>query len=151
MKRASGQWLESAEMDLGSIEQIIEREDLTPVTAFHSQQCVEKCLKAVLEEYAQKVPREHSTLKLYGLVQELIPLVEAETENSAFVRTDLVIVQRAWAVGCARRIRSSMEKLAVELFSGVNRNSVGHLLGYLNGLPGGDCDPLLLICEKEMG
>jgi len=74
MKRASSQWLESAEMDLGSIEQILPREDLTPVAAFHSQQCVEKCLKAVLEEYAEKVPREHSTLKLYGLVQKHIPL-----------------------------------------------------------------------------
>jgi hypothetical protein len=39
MKRASGQWLESAEMDLGSIDQILPREDLTPVAAFHSQQC----------------------------------------------------------------------------------------------------------------
>ena len=28
----------------------------------------------MLEEYAQKVPKEHSTLKLYGLVQELIRL-----------------------------------------------------------------------------
>jgi HEPN domain-containing protein len=74
MKRASGQWLESAEMDLGSIDQIILREDLTPMAAFHSQQCVEKCFKAVLEEHMQKVPREHSTLKLYGLVKELIPL-----------------------------------------------------------------------------
>ena len=74
MKKASSQWLESAEMDLGSIDQIVGREDLTPVAAFHSQQCVEKCFKAVLEEYAQKVPREHSTLKLHGLVQDLIPL-----------------------------------------------------------------------------
>lgn len=74
MKRASGQWLESAEMDLGSVEQIIQREDLTPVAAFHSQQCVEKCFKAVLEEHAPKVPREHSTLKLYGLARELISL-----------------------------------------------------------------------------
>jgi HEPN domain-containing protein len=74
MKRASAQWLESAEMDLGSIEQIVQREDLTPVAAFHSQQCVEKCFKAVLEEYAQKVPREHSTLKLYARARELIPL-----------------------------------------------------------------------------
>jgi len=74
MKRASGQWLESGEMDLGSIEQIIQRADLTPVAAFHSQQCVEKCLKAVLEEYARRVPKEHSTLKLYGLVRDLIPL-----------------------------------------------------------------------------
>ncbi|OHB66136.1 MAG: hypothetical protein A2Y77_15310 [Planctomycetes bacterium RBG_13_62_9] len=74
MKKASGQWLESAEMDLGSIHEIIQREDLTPVAAFHSQQCVEKCFKAVLEEHAQKVPREHSTLKLYGLVRQLMPL-----------------------------------------------------------------------------
>lgn len=75
MKRASGQWLESAEMDLDSIGEIVHVEHLTPVTAFHSQQYVEKCLKAVLEEYSKKVPKEHSTLKLYGLVRELIPLV----------------------------------------------------------------------------
>ena len=74
MKKASNQWLESAELDLGSIGQIILREDLTPIAAFHSQQCVEKCFKAVLEEYSEKVPKEHSTLKLYGLVRELIPL-----------------------------------------------------------------------------
>jgi len=74
MNRASGQWLQSAEMDLESIDQIIRREDLTPVAAFHSQQCVEKCFKAVLEEHSRKVPKEHSTLKLYGLVKELIPL-----------------------------------------------------------------------------
>ena len=58
MKRASEQWMESAEMDIGSIEQIVHREDLTPVAAFHSQQCVEKCFKAVLEEHAKKVPKE---------------------------------------------------------------------------------------------
>lgn len=61
-------------MDLGSIEQILPREDLTPVAAFHSQQCVEKCFKAVLEEHEQKVPKEHSTLKLYGLVRKCISL-----------------------------------------------------------------------------
>ena len=74
MKKASGQWLESADMDLGSVEQISRREDFTLVAAFHSQQCVEKCFKAVLEEHAQKVPKEHSALKLYGLVQELTRL-----------------------------------------------------------------------------
>jgi HEPN domain-containing protein len=59
MKRASGQWLESAEMDIESIDQIIQREE-------------------------RKVPKEHSTLKLYGLVKELIPL-EADME----ILTDL--------------------------------------------------------------
>ncbi len=61
-------------MDLGSIEQIIAREDLTPVVAFHCQQCVEKCLKAVLEEHSRRVPKEHSTLKLYGSARDLTPL-----------------------------------------------------------------------------
>jgi len=84
MKQASGQWLESAEMDLGSIGQIIQREDLTPIAAFHAQQCVEKCFKAVLEEHSKKVPKEHSTLKLYGLAGELISL-EADME----ILTDL--------------------------------------------------------------
>jgi len=74
MRKATVEWLKSAEMDLGSIDQIIQREDLTPVAAFHSQQCVEKCFKAVLEEHATKVPKEHSTLKLYGLVRDLVPL-----------------------------------------------------------------------------
>ena len=84
MKEATAQWLESAEMDLGSIEQIIRQEDLTPVVAFHAKKCVEKCFKAVLEEHSQKVPKEHSTLKLYALVSNLAAL-DADIE----VLTDL--------------------------------------------------------------
>jgi HEPN domain-containing protein len=84
MKRATGQWLESAEMDLASVEQIIRREDLTPVVAFHCQQCVEKCFKAVLEEHATKVPKGHSTLKLYGRVADL-----ARLDVDAQILTDL--------------------------------------------------------------
>jgi HEPN domain-containing protein len=38
----------------------------------------------VLEEHSQKVPKEHSTLKLYGLVRALAPL-DADVE----VLTDL--------------------------------------------------------------
>ncbi len=74
MKRASSQWLESAQMDLGGMARLLEKEELTPVIAFHAQQCVEKCFKAVLEEHSQKVPRDHSTLRLYGLVRDLIDL-----------------------------------------------------------------------------
>jgi HEPN domain-containing protein len=48
MRKATAEWLKSAELD-------IDIDYLTPVAAFHSQQCVEKCLKAVLEEYSRKV------------------------------------------------------------------------------------------------
>jgi HEPN domain-containing protein len=74
MKKATGEWLKSAEMDLDNVAEIIHLEHLTPVAAFHSQQCVEKCLKAVLEEHSKKVPKDHSTLRLYGLVKNLMAL-----------------------------------------------------------------------------
>jgi len=74
MRRATAEWLESAKMDLESIGQIVRLEHLTPVGAFHAQQCVEKCFKAVLEEHGKKVPKDHSTLRLYGMVKELIPM-----------------------------------------------------------------------------
>ncbi len=59
-------------------------EHLTPVAAFHAQQCVEKCLKAVLEEHSKKVPKDHSTLRLYGLVRELVSM-----DVDTLVLTDL--------------------------------------------------------------
>lgn len=42
MRKATADWLESARMDLESIAQIVHLEHLTPVAAFHAQQCVEK-------------------------------------------------------------------------------------------------------------
>ncbi len=58
-------------MDLENVAEIVHLEHLTPVAAFHAQQCLEKCFKAVLEERSQEVPKDHSTLRLYGLVKEL--------------------------------------------------------------------------------
>jgi len=72
MRKATAEWLKSAEMDLENVAHIIHLEHLTPVAAFHAQQCVEKCLKAILEEHSKKVPKDHSTLRLYGLIRELI-------------------------------------------------------------------------------
>jgi HEPN domain-containing protein len=72
MRKATAEWLKSAEMDLENVGQIIHLEHLTPVAAFHAQQCVDKCLKAILEEHSKKVPKDHSTLRLYGLIKELV-------------------------------------------------------------------------------
>ncbi len=74
MRKATAEWLKSAAMDLDSVAQIVHLEHLSPVAAFHAQQCVEKCLKAVLEEHSRKVPKDHSTLRLYGLTKELVSL-----------------------------------------------------------------------------
>jgi HEPN domain-containing protein len=84
MRKASAEWMVSAEMDLENVVQIVQLEHLTPVAAFHAQQCVEKCFKAVLEEHSKKVPKDHSTLRLWGLTRNLISI---EVDSS--ILTDL--------------------------------------------------------------
>lgn len=74
MKKNTLEWLKSAEMDLESIQLIMHVEKLTPVVSFHAQQAVEKCLKALLEELAGKVPKEHSIIKLHRMVNEKVSL-----------------------------------------------------------------------------
>jgi HEPN domain-containing protein len=67
-------WLVSALADLKNIEYIVDDEFLSHIVAFHSQQCVEKCFKAVLEHAQSRVPKNHSTLKLYGMIQQILPV-----------------------------------------------------------------------------
>ena len=43
---------------------------LTGILAFHAQQCVEKCLKAVAEERAGTVPRVHDLRRLWQIVAD---------------------------------------------------------------------------------
>ena len=51
MKKISDEWLKAAKDDLRVADKIIADETLTHMVAFHSQQCIEKSLKAVMEEY----------------------------------------------------------------------------------------------------
>lgn len=85
-------WLESASSDLKNIAYIIHDADLTHIVAFHSQQCTEKSFKALLEHNCVEVPKQHSTLKLYGLVDEFIDVFINEELLSAF--DDLYIDSR---------------------------------------------------------
>ncbi len=70
MSRIAMEWLQSALMDLRSIEKILDDEFLTPIACFHAQQCVEKSLKAVLENDESEVPKSHDLVKLYRLIQK---------------------------------------------------------------------------------
>lgn len=68
MKKITQAWLDAAQDDLAVIDEILSRPDLTNITAFHAQQCAEKCLKALLEERGVPVRRTHSLIQLIGLV-----------------------------------------------------------------------------------
>ncbi|RME58710.1 HEPN domain-containing protein [Candidatus Parcubacteria bacterium] len=78
-KKLALEWLESARADIKTIEHIVNDEGLTHIVAFHTQQCVEKCLKALLEFWDRPVPKEHSTIRLYGLVADA-PGVELDRD-----------------------------------------------------------------------
>ena len=74
MKSSTSDWLETAELDLEAIQQIIKHERLTGHVAFLSQQAIEKALKAIVEESGERVPRVHSLSKLFEQCSQLLPL-----------------------------------------------------------------------------
>jgi HEPN domain-containing protein len=74
MKDISKAWLDAAKDDLGVLQCIEQRGDLTKMTAFHAQQAVEKSLKAVLEENNQAIPRTHNLQRLLALAGTFLTL-----------------------------------------------------------------------------
>ena len=68
MKPVTQAWLVKAGADLDAIRALRGNPQLTGVVAFHAQQCVEKCLKAVAEERAGTVPRVHDLRRLWEAV-----------------------------------------------------------------------------------
>jgi HEPN domain-containing protein len=76
--RMAQEWLKSAISDLETIEEIIDNEHLTHVVAFHSQQCVEKSFKSLLEYHEMDIPKIHSILKLSKMVQQYLTIKDKD-------------------------------------------------------------------------
>jgi len=70
MKKATHAWLEFAHRDLEAARLLLGNEYVSNAVLFHSQQCVEKCVKALLEEGGVPVPHVHSVVKLSALLEE---------------------------------------------------------------------------------
>jgi HEPN domain-containing protein len=75
MKPTTHEWLARAAEDLAAAQLLLSRPDLTNVVAFHTQQAVEKALKAVIEELDLGFVRTHSLTRLYELVRPHYPIV----------------------------------------------------------------------------
>ena len=73
MKPVTEAWLLKAGDDLEAIRMLRGNLQLTGVVAFHAQQCVEKCLKAVAEERLGTVPRVHDLRRIWELVADQFP------------------------------------------------------------------------------
>ena len=72
MKTITKEWLNFAKTDIIAGKNSLADEFITNVVAFHSQQVVEKCFKAIIEENGLRLRRIHSLLKLYDVIKTLI-------------------------------------------------------------------------------
>jgi len=66
------EWLKASQDDIKVISNIIDLGDLTHIVAFHSQQSVEKSLKALLEYQNKPVPKIHKITKLITSIDGFI-------------------------------------------------------------------------------
>ena len=66
------EWLKASYSDLAVLRKIVDDEFVTHMTAFHSQQSVEKSLKAILEFNNINVPKKHDVQMLKDLVSQYI-------------------------------------------------------------------------------
>ncbi len=74
MKDVTADWLKSARADLETIDAILDKPNLAAMVAFHAQQCVEKCLKALLEELDSEVGKTHNLLTLKAAAERGYPI-----------------------------------------------------------------------------
>ncbi|MBN1338598.1 MAG: HEPN domain-containing protein [Bacteroidales bacterium] len=90
MKAITRDWLNFAEKDLLSCKKLLEEKSLTNIVAFHSQQTIEKCFKAILEENGIKVPKIHNLVRLFDMIENL---VDFEIDEKFLTFTDEVYIE----------------------------------------------------------
>jgi len=65
----AGEWMAKADNDLRSAEYLLKMKDCpTDTICFHAQQCVEKCLKALLVAQGTGFKKTHDLEELMGLL-----------------------------------------------------------------------------------
>ena len=74
MKLITREWLERAREDLDVAIEIISKEHLTNMVAFHSQQAVEKTLKGIIEEFEIGLVKIYNLERLIGLATKKMDL-----------------------------------------------------------------------------
>jgi HEPN domain-containing protein len=89
MKPVVAEWVEKAEGDFATAGREL-RARKSPnydAVCFHSQQCAEKYLKAVLQENKLQIPKIHNLLELMALCLQVDPSFE-------MMRADLIVMER---------------------------------------------------------
>jgi len=88
MKAMTKEWIKAAYDNLMAIEVLLDNSHLTHIVAFHSQQCIEKLFKAVLEEYEIETPKIHKLVEL----QAIMPIQSIDFDNDILALLDKLYI-----------------------------------------------------------
>ena len=87
-------WLEIAESDLKSAIVLLNNIDILPcISIYHSHQCIEKLLKALLLKNDIQIPKIHNLNILLKMTLDFIPEIQA-SENKITVLNSLMPLLR---------------------------------------------------------
>jgi len=85
MKEVTREWLVAALDDLKTISHLENDDALTHILAFHAQQCIEKSLKAIIEEKELGALKIHNLRCLFGLCEKQLAINEADKDLIAIL------------------------------------------------------------------
>jgi HEPN domain-containing protein len=74
-------WIRASNYDLLTIEKIVDIDYLTHIVAFHSQQSIEKSLKALIVFKEIDIPKIHSLNRLFKLTEYIIENYDIQIVN----------------------------------------------------------------------
>ena len=114
MKAITQSWLNYAEIDIQTCKKLLDDEFLTNSVAFHAQQTVEKCFKAIFEENELKVLRIHNLMRLYDKISRFI---DYTVDEDLLEKTDTVYTETRYPgdIGMLPEGKPSMDE-AKELY-----------------------------------
>ena len=75
------EWLKASQYDLLTIERIVDVDYLTHIVAFHSEQSIEKSLKALMISKNIDIPKIHSLNRLLKLSEDVIKNYDIQIVN----------------------------------------------------------------------
>ena len=99
MKDGAKAWIVFADRDLEAAKGLLENEYVANIVLFHCQQCIEKSLKAILEEHGEQVPKIHSVVRLYRIINETAEGIENRIDEDELNIVDDIYIDMRYPSG----------------------------------------------------
>ena len=125
MNPLTREWVAKAEQDYRAVELLIAARGkrITDILCFHSQQCIEKYLKARLQESGLAVPKTHDLEKLMDLLAAVEPLWQSYRQ--AFRKITEYAVEFRYPGQIATRVQALRSFKIAQSFRLAARGSLG--------------------------